>query len=48
MGYKIDSIGDIEWQNTIGGNVPDYLFDLEQTQDGGYILGGYSTSGYIR
>jgi len=41
---KIDSIGDIEWQNTIGGNVPDYLFDLEQTQDGGYILGGYSTS----
>jgi hypothetical protein len=34
----------IEWQNTIGGNQADYLHSVKQTLDGGYILGGYSTS----
>ncbi|MFI5170970.1 MAG: T9SS type A sorting domain-containing protein [Chitinophagales bacterium] len=42
---KLNSFGNIEWQNTIGGNKWDYLNSLEQTSDGGYILGGYSSTG---
>jgi hypothetical protein len=42
---KLDSSGAILWQNTIGGSADDYLFSLQQTTDGGYILGGMSYSG---
>ncbi|MFI5171179.1 MAG: MopE-related protein, partial [Chitinophagales bacterium] len=42
---KTDSFGTIEWENTIGGNGDDWLKSVEQTSDGGYILGGYSNSG---
>ena len=42
---KLDNAGNIEWQNTIGGVGSDYLNSIEQTSDGGYILGGYSNSG---
>ncbi len=35
---------DIEWQNTIGGSNTDDLYSVEQTTDGGYILGGFSSS----
>src|ERR1041384_3081915 len=41
---KIDSTGHIQWQNTIGGNGEDILNSVQQTSDGGYILGGYSDS----
>lgn len=41
---KVNSQGVIEWQNTIGGNSLDKLFCIQQTSDGGYILGGSSTS----
>ena len=41
---KTDSLGVIQWQKTIGGNNHDWLYSLEQTTDGGYILGGYSRS----
>lgn len=41
---KLDSIGNIQWQKTIGGSYPDYLYSLNQTADGGYILGGASSS----
>lgn len=41
---KLDGGGNIQWQNTIGGNLDDALLDIEQTIDGGYILGGYSAS----
>lgn len=41
---KIDSAGAVQWQNTIGGNGFDELNELQQTSDGGYILGGYSSS----
>lgn len=34
----------IQWQNTIGGSATDYLRSLQQTTDGGYILGGNSDS----
>jgi hypothetical protein len=41
---KLDASGNIQWQNTIGGNAIDLLYALQQTADGGYILGGYSNS----
>lgn len=41
---KLDPSGAIQWQNTIGGNNGDEIFSLQQTADGGYILGGASES----
>ena len=41
---KLDSFGEIEWQNTIGGDNQDQVYDIKQTLDGGYIVGGYSSS----
>ena len=42
---KTDASGNIQWQNTIGGSVHDWPCSIQQTIDGGYILGGVSTSG---
>ena len=42
---KLDAAGNIQWQKTIGGGGYDYLIFTQQTSDGGYILGGYSSSG---
>ena len=42
---KLDASGNIMWQNTIGGTSYDYFTCLQQTMDGGYIVGGYSRSG---
>jgi len=41
---KTDSLGIIQWQNTIGGSLHDYFYTLLQTIDGGYLLGGFSQS----
>lgn len=41
---KLDSKGEIEWDKTIGGKYVDELKSIEQTKDGGFILGGYSNS----
>ena len=41
---KLDATGNIVWQNTIGGNSSDYLGSIENTSDGGYIVGAYSYS----
>ena len=41
---KLDSSGTIQWQNTIGGSGWDMLYSIQQTSDGGYVLGGYSDS----
>ncbi|MEO5569903.1 MAG: T9SS type A sorting domain-containing protein [Bacteroidia bacterium] len=41
---KLDSLGNIQWQNTIGGSYEDELYSIMQTTDGGYILGGWSIS----
>ncbi|HUM48315.1 MAG TPA: hypothetical protein PLD84_15395, partial [Chitinophagales bacterium] len=41
---KLDNAGGIEWDNTIGGTLNDNLAAIEQTSDGGYILGGVSYS----
>jgi len=41
---KLDNLGNIQWDKTIGGNDYDALYSLQQTSDGGYILGGSSSS----
>jgi hypothetical protein len=41
---KLDKDGLVQWQKTYGGEYADLLRSMEQTKDGGYILGGYSTS----
>src|SRR6056297_3984485 len=41
---KLDALGTIEWDNTIGGGFTDYFSQIQQTADGGYILGGTSSS----
>ncbi len=42
---KTDSIGNIEWERTYGGDTTDILFSLIPLPDGGYIMGGNSRSG---
>ena len=42
--YKTDASGNIEWSKTFGGSSLEYLYDLEQTDDGGYIAAGYTDS----
>lgn len=41
---KVNAIGSIEWQKVYGGTNTDYPTCIEQTADGGYILGGFSNS----
>ena len=41
---KLDASGEEQWQRTIGGNGQDELVCAFQTKDGGYILGGSSSS----
>ena len=42
---KIDSSGNKQWDRTFGGTNDDYLSSIQQTRDGGYILGGWTNSG---
>ncbi len=42
---KIDANGTKQWDKTYGGDKNDFLIDLQQTNDGGYVLGGHSESG---
>ncbi len=42
---KLDGIGVKQWDKRFGGSSNDYLYALDQTGDGGFILGGYSFSG---
>lgn len=41
---KTDENGSMQWDADFGGNSNDYLTGIQQTTDGGYILGGYSSS----
>ncbi|WP_231367674.1 T9SS type B sorting domain-containing protein [Gillisia sp. JM1] len=41
---KINSLGDIEWQRTIGGSQRDSAKKIIKAHDGGYIIGGSSMS----
>ena len=42
---KLDGTGAKTWDYTYGGTSEDRLTSLQQTADGGYILGGFSSSG---
>ena len=41
---KIDLVGNIIWQKSIGVSNSDFSSSIKQTTDGGYIVGGYSHS----
>lgn len=41
---KLDASGNITWQKALGGTGEDYLKDIIQTSDGGYIMEGATTS----
>ncbi len=41
---KLDSSGNVEWQNRYGGSGDDRGVSIYQTVDGGYILAGYTNS----
>ncbi|MFN0033530.1 MAG: T9SS type A sorting domain-containing protein, partial [Saprospiraceae bacterium] len=41
---KLTAQGDIEWKKILGGTKGDSFGDIQQTPDGGYIVGGATTS----
>jgi len=41
---KLDSIGEIEWEESYGGSGWEQAFQIKQTQDLGFIIVGFSTS----
>ncbi len=41
---KLDAFGNKIWDVTLGGNMPDILYTIMQTSDGGYIAGGQTQS----
>ncbi|WDF64300.1 T9SS type A sorting domain-containing protein [Flavobacterium sp. KACC 22763] len=41
---ELSSTGNIIWQKSIGGTGSDYLYSVNQTTDGGYILAGDTSS----
>jgi hypothetical protein len=41
---KLSTNGNIEWQKTYGGSIHDYLVNIKQTTDGGYIAVGQTRS----
>ena len=41
---KIDNIGNIQWQKTIGGSNSEIAWSVFHTKNGDYIIGGYSKS----
>lgn len=41
---KTDSEGNMEWEKTFGGKGSDIGYSVRQTKDGGYIVGGFTSS----
>ncbi|MCE3077210.1 T9SS type A sorting domain-containing protein [Chryseobacterium gwangjuense] len=41
---KLNATGNLQWEKTYGGGSGDQAYSIEQTTDGGYIIGGYSNS----
>lgn len=42
---KTDAAGNISWQRNYGSNDDDNMYDIHQTNDGGYIIAGHSSAG---
>ncbi|MBC7643246.1 MAG: T9SS type A sorting domain-containing protein [Flavobacterium sp.] len=41
---RLDSDGNLMWQKTLGGSADDYANSIIQTNDGNYVVAGYSSS----
>lgn len=41
---KLDNLGNIQWQKSLGGTSEDYAYSIKQTSEGGYIVAGRSNS----
>ncbi len=41
---KLDANGNITWQKSLGGSIVDVANSIQQSNDGGYIVAGYSLS----
>ena len=41
---KLDMLGDLQWEKSLGGSEKDYGYSIKQTIDGGYIVVGGSNS----
>jgi hypothetical protein len=41
---KLNTTGNIEWQKSMGGSANDRPYSIQQTEDGGYIVAGSSSS----
>src|SRR5690606_20007240 len=41
---KLNTMGDIQWQKSLGGTGSDRANSIQQTEDGGYIVAGGSSS----
>ena len=41
---KLDTLGNIQWQKSLGGSGFDYAYSIVQTTNGGYIVAGSSNS----
>lgn len=42
--FKIDSLGVMQWQKSLGGSKADYAYSIIQLNDSGYILAGRTSS----
>jgi hypothetical protein len=41
---KINNLGDIEWQKSLGGSSSEHAYSIQQTSEGGYIVAGFTLS----
>ncbi|ESU24937.1 hypothetical protein FEDK69T_04940 [Flavobacterium enshiense DK69] len=41
---KLTNTGSIDWKKSLGGTHVDHAYSIQQTSDGGYIVGGFSNS----
>jgi uncharacterized repeat protein (TIGR02543 family) len=41
---KLDTVGNIQWEKSLGGSGSDGAFSIQQTSDGGNVVAGYSSS----
>ena len=41
---KLDALGNLTWQKTLGGSLNEEAFSIIQTNDGDYVVAGYSNS----